>query len=114
MHISDWSSDVCSTDLAANKPSSERACSGAKNFGNRSSCTASNVQDYPEPRRRKNDQETHHLQRRRVFRNERSCADRKSVVLGKSVSVRVDLAGRRSIKTKSRSRLMQNVCNFKK
>src|SRR3546814_11088194 len=35
----------------------------------------------------------------------RTCRDRKSVVEGKSVSVRLDLGGRRSIKKKTKSQL---------
>src|SRR3546814_9935309 len=69
MRISDWSSDVCSSDLTC--------CS----------CWDRNSADgLATPRRP-----------RSVMAN----TDRKSVVLGKSVSVRVDLGGRRIIKKKT-------------
>src|SRR3546814_14361213 len=67
MRISDWSSDVCSSDLATPGPVSSlhrRRCHRPASDGQRAD----------------------------------ACADRKSVVKGKSVSVRVDLGGRRIIK----------------
>src|SRR3546814_17388629 len=71
MRISDWSADVCSSDLdrggAEVRLEEQQQCSKPQ-----------------EPQRLQ-----HALQSR---------ADRKSVVSGKSVSVRVDLGGRRSIK----------------
>src|SRR3546814_11931204 len=85
MRISDWSSDVCSSDLAfdfgmalpqrlARLPRdqiSERILLAAHDIGEAARSL------HPEGQR-----------------------DRKSVVKGKSVSVRVDLGGRRSIKNK--------------
>src|SRR3546814_10215829 len=82
MRISDWSSDVCSSDLL---PWRRGLVTGAG---------------------------THHgLDRQVVLVGELEIAlvvgrnrDRKSVVSGKSVSVRVDLGGRRIIKKKSKKR----------
>src|SRR3546814_21155280 len=67
MRISDWSSDVCSSDLPTRRDQPSRPARGRAG------------RPAPTPRR---------------------AADRKSVVEGKSVSVRVDLGGRRIIKKK--------------
>src|SRR3546814_7705036 len=71
MRISDWSSDVCSSDLGAKIESKH----GRPSFLH-----------------------THARPRGRAQGDPRLGADRKSVVSGKSVSVRVDLGGRRIIK----------------
>src|SRR3546814_17482087 len=84
MRISDWSSDVCSSDLSraqvrrscrSCRAESQERCGAGR--GNRLGhpCLSASSQSH---------------QRR----------DRKSVVSGKSVSVRVDLGGRRNIKKK--------------
>src|SRR3546814_2362689 len=78
MRISDWSSDVCSSDLGAGReprPGAAAACALA--LGGRA------VDD-----------------RACRARGLAHASDRKSVVEGKSVSVRVDLGGRRIIKKK--------------
>src|SRR3546814_17378189 len=80
MRISDWSSDVCSSDLHDDLPTAlahrgQVPCGG----------------------RRGGDQ--HRQRRRSRQREEDRPIDRKSVVSGQSVSVRVDLGGRRDIKT---------------
>src|SRR3546814_14578348 len=67
MRISDWSSDVCSSDLHLDVDRQFHA-------GHHQSAAHRHLGTLP--------------------------ADRKSVVLGKSVSVRVDLGGRRIIKKK--------------
>src|SRR3546814_13551274 len=72
MRISDWSSDVCSSDLAPPRRATATwtsSCGPPALWATARSPT-------------------------------RTCVDRKSVVLGKSVSVRVDLGGRRIIKKK--------------
>src|SRR3546814_14169702 len=111
MRISDWSSDVCSSDLLGDGP---HPASGAGDFGGvgiashrvsvaygdrtavdgarRARC----VLGAAERRRRR--------PRERPPRRSRRCAARKSVVSGKSVSVRVDLGGRRIIKKKTVTR----------
>src|SRR3546814_19639143 len=76
MRISDWSSDVCSSDLFAHlalEPALDRV-----------------VEALPR-----------HAVGEVVLAGEPFVGDRKSVVWGKSVSVRVDLGGRRSIKKKN-------------
>src|SRR3546814_13148103 len=71
MRISDWSSDVCSSDLYYTGPAAALCLSCASTRSRQA------------------------ISRPAAMING---ADRKSVVLGKSVSVRVDLGGRRLIK----------------
>src|SRR3546814_13849212 len=71
LRISDWSSDVCSSDLGATPPAPPSSSSSCSPPSAPSSCACSIAG-----------------------------RDRKSVVSGKSVSVRVDLGGRRIIKKK--------------
>src|SRR3546814_15830512 len=80
MRISDWSSDVCSSDLGRGGVvrAGDMACSSAS-------------------------------PRRRAVRA--PSADRKSVVQGKSVSVRVELGGRRIIKKKTNQHIIVMVQN---
>src|SRR3546814_20438458 len=73
MRISDWSSDVCSSDLS---PESSAEREGAVGFGSPAIAVPP-----PKP-------------------IEKAGIARKSVVEGKSVAVRVDLGGRRIIKKK--------------
>src|SRR3546814_7014712 len=83
MRISDWSSDVCSSDLARPAERHDDLEKGAERPG-------------AVDRRRL-------LQRHRQPRQEAAQHPaRKSVVSGKSVSVRVDLGGHRIIKKKKR------------
>src|SRR3546814_16013217 len=86
MRISDWSSDVCSSDLNLNRWYLRL------DFG--CGFQAAHVRDFDSPSRRSLGN-----QRQRL----RPSRDRKSVVSGKSVSVRVDLGGRRIIKKKKNS-----------
>src|SRR3546814_1590307 len=99
MRISDWSSDVCSSDLNAPAAIERLAELGVPfNAG----------EDFAE--RWHLTREAGHSHRRIVHVDDATGAavqqaltrDRKSVVEGKSVSVRVDLGGRRSIKKKIR------------
>src|SRR3546814_20109870 len=71
MRISDWSSDVCSSDLTPSRQERRKVSVASTSFFSliRASSTMG--------------------------------PDRKSVVKGKSVSVRVDLGGRRIIKTQT-------------
>src|SRR3546814_17687761 len=92
MRISDWSSDVCSSDLqrvVRHGLRAQRGVLAGRGAGGR-------------PLRR--------LAGRGLFRrvdvqpgDRRQQGDRKSVVEGKSVSVRVDLGGRRIIKKKKKA-----------
>src|SRR3546814_17013770 len=96
MRISDWSSDVCSSDLRAGRGG--RACPGAS--------TASPPTARPASRRARSGRtrsaacaSSARAARRRRGRASRS-TDRKSVGEGKSVAVRVSLGGRRNIQNK--------------
>src|SRR3546814_19850387 len=85
MRISDWSSDVCSSDLHKVRSGCRWGCGtasrrAASNIGSRSARADRRARRAPSPR-----------------------PDRKSVVEGKSVSVRVDLGGRRIIKKKNKA-----------
>src|SRR3546814_14660362 len=90
MRISDWSSDVCSSDLSGEHPGDmilararrhvDRECSRADHDLIASTNSGAGAA--------------------RIFDHRRNKADRKSVVSGKSVSVRVTLGGRRIIETK--------------
>src|SRR3546814_16583444 len=105
MRISDWSSDVCSSDLnAATKPtaiiavSSELSCARAFH---RSRTVAPSIVVMA----RKNENSAAVLRSTPSNSAPRMVApDRRSVVQGKSVSVRVDLGGRRLIKKKTQVR----------
>src|SRR3546814_18481384 len=98
MRISDWSSDVCSSDLGGlpegaaelrhaerNSAAAARACRAADREcqGGRSRSRCAGNGGYRQCRRQAD-------------------ADRQSVVEGKSVSVRVDLGGRRILKKKKK------------
>src|SRR3546814_5961667 len=89
MRISDWSSDVCSSDLGLRC----RSAPARTAFEIRSRVDAG-VRTVGRPA-------ADHRQLRRPYRRD-PAADRESVVEGKSVSVRVDLGGLRSIKKKKR------------
>src|SRR3546814_13821122 len=101
MRISDWSSDVCSSDLGGPHPSQTRheqrpdaACPRYPHPKEaRQDCLADAARCLPVPR----------LTPCGPVRSPRHPAspDRKSVVTGKSVSVRVDLGGRRIIQKKN-------------
>src|SRR3546814_12732137 len=90
MRISDWSSDVCSSDLPAARRRLRRCdCAGCEGAGIAETPTAGCAA----PTARK---ETGH---KGVIPGD-AMLDRQSVVWGKSVSVRVDLGGRRIINKK--------------
>src|SRR3546814_20243750 len=107
MRISDWSSDVCSSDLIGklqmrrhirHRPSQgvaidpAAAQAGTMRAYHIQMRVIANMQHLP----------GRQLQTRTGGMED---ADRKSVVWGKSVSVRVDLGGRRSMKKKTRRQL---------
>src|SRR3546814_12619323 len=107
MRISDWSSDVCSSDLCkygANgvamslvriRPGGER-CQQPGRVQSRRATMQSAISPSFSLRRQRLGPSAGHYDDAWAER----LADRKSVVLGKSVSVRVDLGGRRILKTK--------------
>src|SRR3546814_19226293 len=94
MHISDWSSDVCSSDLIALALGKGPLDVVGLHEGGETSL------DRLRHRNRLDDIRPG-LRQRLAFGGVRG--DRKSVVLGKSVSVRVDLGGRRIIKKKRKN-----------
>src|SRR3546814_16844034 len=111
MRISDWSSDVCSSDLrrcraGGHPPRCHRSrCRWPARLPNRD--RAAPIRNRPFVARAGND-ETVGLA---LFAHQgvRSAqpGDRKSVVSGKRVSVRVDLGGRRVIKKKKKKKKKQ-------
>src|SRR3546814_16927608 len=99
MRISDWSSDVCSSDLQAEAaPSFPRTLPAQPADQRHQRHPQPEVAEVPYQRARPV---------RRIALADRGqpaaarIGDRKSVVEGKSVSVRVDLGGRRIIKKKN-------------
>src|SRR3546814_11271792 len=114
MRISDWSSDVCSSDLIAERPLGarhpvaifdrgqvERLIGGAEHLEEMAravALVAGTVGAQHDDRVRQND----------LFaRRER--LDRQSGVQGKRVSVRVDLGGRRILKKKKTTHTTKNT-----
>src|SRR3546814_14539505 len=91
MRISDWSSDVCSSDL---RPRRRRSAARAIRWKRRWRPVSRKSSATPQARMSWNGTR---LQRKAAVPSGRA-GDRKSVVEGKSVSVRVDLGGRRIIK----------------
>src|SRR3546814_15788342 len=101
MRISDWSSDVCSSDLQRGD-----LRRGGDRGGDR--CDRPSTRRHPPCAPRAPERQAHGDGERRGRRARRSAArgrgDRKSVVQGKSVSVRVELGGRRIIKKKMKTK----------
>src|SRR3546814_15949156 len=100
MRISDWSSDVCSSDLATTVGATAGAGGGAWR-----SQPAAHAAMRIQPASRMSG--LHWLDARdgsETPARQRCAGDRKSVVEGKSVSVRVDLGGRRIITKKKKQK----------
>src|SRR3546814_19980446 len=97
LRISAWRSDVCSSDLSRVSSSTKAGRSGRgptkliSPFSTHQSCGSSSILSW------------RMVRQTRVIRG-----DRKSVGSGKSVSVRVDLAGRRNINKKKQSQEQNN------
>src|SRR3546814_12479884 len=125
MRISDWSSDVCSSDLL-NGISGEDT---GKERDERSGDRNDQCVEHPFGERRIEYQVFEMHQRRRdhperiagmhaelgirLKRRNHHPVDRKSVVYGKSVSVRVDIGGRRSLKkTKNAYHLTSKIESY--
>src|SRR3546814_11102634 len=135
MRISDWSSDVCSSDLTTQrrtlsrrrKPLVARPIIGTSTNGNTASphprapstgATASRRANGPTPSRRSGSSlGANTIRSAKAFTIwpastsptfQSANGDRKSVVYGKSVSVRVDLGGRRTIKKKLHNKQHHN------
>src|SRR3546814_12498887 len=103
MRISDWSSDVCSSDLLDPETSRNQrsACDGSRHPGPDSRPGRSWSLDRILGERPRVGQD-----RSPTICGDRGDRDRKSVVSGKSVSVRVDIGGRRSIIKKNKCKLI--------
>src|SRR3546814_14857226 len=103
MRISDWSSDVCSSDLVADDGTSP-ADGGAEPIRKGAGVPPRRRPGGPRavPRLRR-------LLRPGPAGRPQDAEDRKSVVSGKSVSVRVDLGGRRIIKKKNKQRITDST-----
>src|SRR3546814_16624896 len=101
MRISDWSSDVCSSDLRALESSVKRTLSVTGSLPGSCASSASTywVTSPPRHARSQSAAEAGSEDRSTMARKATNATrDRKSVVEGKRVSVRVDLGGRRIIK----------------
>src|SRR3546814_15349220 len=103
MRISDWSSDVCSSDLArAEQPAVVAAGDGVQ--AGRLAAVGMHAGVHQRTfnvARPISTSTTEMIQKRTITRGSgQPLRDRKSVVEGKSVSVRVDLGGRRNLKKK--------------
>src|SRR3546814_11682527 len=105
MRISDWSSDVCSSDLTARSPSFASIHTGRANHSiparsiSRSTCRGLGAKLIGSPSVLRKT-----ISPDRAWSKNRIASDRKSVVAGKSVSVRVDIGGRRIIKKKKKDK----------
>src|SRR3546814_11412196 len=104
MRISDWSSDVCSSDLAAELRHAEIGTLAdhlrAQPLRVDAQRVVGPVADVEMAFRRGLHVGAYAAEPQQLdFRLQQALEDRKSVVEGKSVSVRVDLGGRRIIKT---------------
>src|SRR3546814_15279275 len=99
MRISDWSSDVCSSDLMAGRDQFGAAEEAGKRPGIQQHA------DQVDPARHAGDmgQGTAGQQQRHAERQVAREQDRKSVAKGQSGTVRVDLGGRRIIKKTERT-----------
>src|SRR3546814_13326465 len=101
MRISDWSSDVCSSDLQFDATNAKRV-TDAINAAIPNSASMIDGASIAIRASGNGDE------RMRLM----SKIDRKSVVSGKSVSVRVDLGGRRSIKKTKKTKLQRCVTMY--
>src|SRR3546814_14270199 len=99
MRISDWSSDVCSSDLeVAWYAAMRERFPGRTMFGLSLIDEADQNLSYNGLTLRLDQEMRDYLMAKWPNRADTTLLDRKSVLAGKSVSVRVDLEGRRMIK----------------
>src|SRR3546814_16018879 len=91
MRISDWSSDVCASDLAAQRRATGRGRARPSSRSGRRAAAIAAPAAGSRPGRPG---------------ARRSPTDRKSVVSGKSVSVRVDLGGRRILNKQTTNQIL--------
>src|SRR3546814_11574318 len=105
LRISDWSSDVCSSDLRGIQ-GQHLAHDQAAHDGNAQRLAQLETFTYTQRQRQC-------AQQRGRRRHHDGAEDRKSVVWGKSVSVRVGLGGRRIIKKKKQSHSKTKWCSLR-
>src|SRR3546814_687242 len=98
MRISDWSSDVCSSDLTGSRRTRRSSPARRAPVGRWSGGTRRTAGRSREGRVARGSGRPARIRARGASRPACRRTDRKSVVEGKSVSVRVDLGGGRSIK----------------
>src|SRR3546814_18545647 len=112
MRISDWSSDVCSSDLGALP---HRRTAPGRGGGPAASGQGAELQQHQRHLARRDRQRPARRAHAGGRRARRRCAagDRKSVVDGKSVAGRVDLGGRRILK-KTKNKKSQSKKKTKK
>src|SRR3546814_11232536 len=104
MRISDWSSDVCSSDLA---PDARAGTRRRLRRHRRPDAGRAAVHQFPPQPRTRHREQPRQRERRVLCRIDRP--DRKSVVSGTSVSGRVVLAARRIINKKIYKRETQTI-----
>src|SRR3546814_13493524 len=110
MRISDWSSDVCSSDLAARRkrrfraPADQRRPPAIDAEARRDAASRRTPRDQAVGRRLEFFEGVRHAQRLSRRSEERR--------VGKSVSVRVDLGGRRIIKKKTTAPKYKQLINL--
>src|SRR3546814_13151966 len=108
MRISDWSSDVCSSDLAKLGALAKKWTRRCVEEPAELASTPPSIRAYRQPTVGLRAQDRPHGLKPRlsavIGRSTQIEADRKSVVWGKSVSVRVDPGGRGIIKKKKKKR----------
>src|SRR3546814_16580151 len=102
MRISDWSSDVCSSDLTTASGHATTAGTQAANAATSATAAATAKTNAETAETNAETAETN-AETAATLASERVQKDRKSVVAGKSVSVRVDLGGCRIIKKKNKN-----------
>src|SRR3546814_12755555 len=109
MRISDWSSDVCSSDLPHDRGRVPHRQAGFHPQGKGEAVAAEEQRLEPPPALPAFAEPLPRLGRHLLQRPEGKGGDRQSVVQGKSVSVRIDLGGRRIYKTKTNNKLSNTL-----
>src|SRR3546814_11179432 len=99
VRISNWSSDVCSYDLAPKKRGHGNASSSSEKKSVAVGLVVTKPAIPPSTRRRRQKQDE---PRMNALGEIKASSTRKGAVSGKSVSVRVDLGGRRTLKKNKR------------
>src|SRR3546814_15243314 len=108
MRISDWSSDVCSSDLSSRR-SDDRLISTTEPAAAPAAPATANTQVSAGPTRCVRKRQPCQRFANRLGSVKIAPADRTSVVQGKNVSVRVDLGGRRILNKNNRSQYFHST-----